>query len=73
VQYGVQNSETKSKLFKRSIYVAKDIKAGEVLTRDHIKIIRPDLGLSPRYYDLVIGRQVKKDISAGTPLSFDLI
>jgi len=73
VQYGIQETETKSKLFKRSIYVAKDIKAGETLTAEHIKIIRPDLGLSPRYYDLVIGRQVKKDISAGTPLNFDLI
>lgn len=73
VQYGVQKSEVKSKLFKRSIYVAKDIKAGEVLTKEHLKIIRPDLGLSPRYYDLVIGRRVRKDISAGTPLSFDLI
>ncbi len=73
VQYGIQEAETKSVLFKRSIYVAKDMKAGETLTKDHIKIIRPDLGLSPRYYDLIIGRQVKKDIPAGTPLSFDLI
>jgi pseudaminic acid synthase len=73
IQYGVQKTEAKSKLFKRSIYVSKDIKAGEILTGDHLKIIRPDLGLSPRYYDLVIGRQVKKDIAAGTPLSFDLI
>jgi pseudaminic acid synthase len=73
VQYGVQESETKSSLFKRSIYVAKNIRAGETLTKDHLKIIRPGLGLSPRYFDLVIGRQVKKDVSAGTPLSFDLI
>ncbi len=73
VQYGIQETETKSSLFKRSIYVAKNIRAGETLTKDHLKIIRPGLGLSPRYFDLVIGRQVKKDVSAGTPLSFDLI
>jgi pseudaminic acid synthase len=73
VQYGVQETEKKSSLFKRSIYVAKNIRAGETLTKDHLKIIRPGLGLSPRYFDLVIGRQVKKDVSAGTPLSFDLI
>jgi len=73
VQYGIQDSESKSTLFKRSIYVAKDIKAGETLTKDHIKIIRPGLGLSPKYIELVIGRPAKKDISAGTPLSFDLI
>lgn len=73
IQYGVQKTETKSKLFKRSIYIAIDIKAGETITKNHIKIIRPELGLSPKYYDMVIGRQVKKDIAAGTPLSFDLI
>jgi len=73
IQYGVQNSEAKSKLFKRSIYVSRDIRSGEILTKDHLKIIRPGLGLSPRFYDMVLGRQVKKDITAGTPLSFDLI
>ncbi len=73
VQYGVQSSENKSTLFKRSIYIAKDIAAGETITKEHIRIIRPALGLAPRHLDLVIGRQAKKDISAGTPLSFDLI
>jgi pseudaminic acid synthase len=73
VQYGVQSSESKSTLFKRSIYIAKDIHAGETITKEHIKVIRPALGLSPKHLDLVIGRQAKKDISAGTPLSFDLI
>jgi pseudaminic acid synthase len=73
VQYGVQSSEKKSTLFKRSIYIAKDIHAGEIITKEHLKIIRPALGLSPKHLDLVIGRQAKKDISAGTPLSFDLI
>jgi pseudaminic acid synthase len=73
VQYGVQSSETKSSLFKRSIYISKDIRAGETITEEHIKIIRPALGLSPKHLDLVIGRQARKDIGAGTPLSFDLI
>jgi pseudaminic acid synthase len=73
VQYGVQSSEKKNTLFKRSIYMAKDIQAGEIITKEHIKIIRPALGLSPKHLDLVIGREAKKDISAGTPLSFDLI
>lgn len=73
VQYGIQSAESKSTLFKRSIYIGKDIAAGETITMDHIRIIRPALGLSPKHIDLVIGRQAKKDISAGTPLSFDLI
>jgi pseudaminic acid synthase len=73
VQYGVQSSEKKSTLFKRSIYIAKDIRAGEIITKEHLKIIRPALGLSPKHLDLVIGRQAKRDMSAGTPLGFDLI
>lgn len=73
VQYGVQSAETKSTLYKRSIYISKDIAAGEIITKDHIKIIRPALGLSPKHVDLVIGRPAKQNISAGTPLTFDLI
>jgi pseudaminic acid synthase len=73
VQYGVQSSEKNSTLFKRSIYVAKDIQAGDIIRREHLQIIRPALGLSPKHLDLVIGRQARKDISAGTPLTFDLI
>jgi len=73
VQYGIQKAEAKSSLFKRSIYIAKDIRAGEIVTKEHLKIIRPDLGLSPRYLEFAIGRRAKKDIPAGTPLSFDLI
>jgi pseudaminic acid synthase len=73
VQYGVQSSEKNSTLFKRSIYIAKDILAGDIITKEHLKIIRPALGLSPKHLDLVIGRHARKDISAGTPLSFDLI
>ena len=73
IQYGVQAAEKKSTLFKRSIYVAKEMRAGEVLTREHIRVIRPGLGLSPKYMDLVIGREAKKNIPAGTPLTFDLI
>jgi pseudaminic acid synthase len=73
VQYGVQSTENKSTLFNPSIYIAKHIAAGETITREHLKIIRPALGLSPKHVELVIGRQAKKDISAGTPLSFDLL
>lgn len=73
IQYGVQKAEEKSKAFKRSIYISKDIKAGEVLTIDNIKIIRPGNGLESRYLDLVIGRKLQKDVVAGTPLSWDII
>lgn len=68
---GVQEAEKKSLLFKRSIYVSEDIKAGEPITEKNIKVIRPSLGLAPKYYDVVIGKEAKKDLRKGTPLSFD--
>ncbi|MDA9602487.1 pseudaminic acid synthase [Flavobacteriaceae bacterium] len=66
---GISDEEKKSLRFKRSIYVIKDIKKGEVLTKKNISIIRPGDGLDTHYYDTVLGRKAKIDISGGTPLS----
>lgn len=68
---GVQEAEKKSLQFKRSIYVAKDIKAGETISEDNIRVIRPALGLAPKYYDVVIGKKAKNDLKQGKPLSMD--
>ena len=73
VQYGVQKAEEKSKEFKRSIYISKDLKAGEQLSMDNLKIIRPGNGLETRYLDMVLGRRLQKDVMAGTPLTWDII
>ncbi|TPE43246.1 pseudaminic acid synthase [Pontibacter mangrovi] len=73
VQYGVQRAEEKSRLFKRSVYAAKDIKAGEALTKENIRVIRPGLGLAPKHYDTLLGKTAKQDIKAGTPLNWDLV
>jgi pseudaminic acid synthase len=73
VQYGVQRAEEKSRLFKRSVYVAKDIKAGEAFTKENIRVIRPGLGLAPKYYEELLGKPVKQDLKAGTPLNWDLV
>ena len=73
IQYGATESEHRSKVFRRSLYVTTNIKAGDVLTTENIRVIRPGLGLSPRYLDLCLGIIVNKDIKAGTPLSFDLL
>lgn len=73
VQYGVQKAEEKSRAFKRSIYISKDMKAGEVISADNIKIIRPGNGMESRYLDLVLGRKLQKDVPAGTPLTWDII
>ena len=73
VQYGVQKAEEKSRMFKRSIYISKDMKAGDIIDPASIKIIRPGDGLESRYLDLVIGRAVKQDVNAGTALTWSLI
>jgi pseudaminic acid synthase len=73
IQYGVQQAEQKSRLFKRSIYVSRDLAAGEAFTRDNIRVVRPGIGLAPKYYDQVLGKEAKTAIKAGTPLTWDLL
>lgn len=73
VNYKRTEAEKGNVKFRRSLYIVKDIKAGEVLTEDHVRSIRPGFGLAPKFYDEVIGKIVKVDISRGTPLSFELI
>lgn len=73
IQYGVQKAEQKSRLFKRSIYVSRDLASGEAFTRDNIRVVRPGIGLEPKYYDQVLGKTAKTAIKAGTPLTWDLL
>jgi pseudaminic acid synthase len=71
VSIGPTKEEEKSLQFRRSIYISKDIKAGEVLTKENIRVIRPGFGLDPKYYDLLLGKQIKRDLKIGTPLSWE--
>lgn len=71
IQYGVQKAEENSLKFKRSIYIAKDLKVGDVLSTDNIQVIRPGDGLQPKYYEMLLGKKVNKDLKKGTPLSFE--
>jgi pseudaminic acid synthase len=73
VQYGIQKAEEKSMSFKRSVYIISDMKKGEKFTKENIKIIRPGLGLEPKYYESIIGRMVNGDVKRGTPLTMTLI
>jgi pseudaminic acid synthase len=70
VTYGPTEKEKASLKYRRSIYVAKNIKIGEMFTKENIKIIRPGYGLEPKYYDELIGKNAKKDLTIGTPLTF---
>lgn len=73
IQYGVQKAEKNSKRFKRSVYAVKDIKAGEPLNGENLRVIRPGDGLEPKYFDKLLGKTAKQKISAGTPLSWELV
>ncbi len=69
IQYGVQESEKKSLLFKRSIYVVKDIRAGETFTEENIRVIRPGDGMLPKHYESILGKTSQTDLVKGTPLN----
>ena len=73
IQYGPTEAEQGSMRFRRSLYIAQDIKAGEVLTRENLRIIRPGFGLAPKYADRLLGRRVTKTVKAGTPMAWDLV
>ena len=73
VQHGPTEKEKASLVFRRSLYVVADVKAGEKLTPANVRAIRPGNGIAPKFYDEVIGKTAKRDITRGTPLSHDLI
>ena len=73
VQHGPTEKEKASLVFRRSLYVVADVKAGEKLTPANVRAIRPGNGIAPKFYEEVIGKTAKRDIARGTPLSHDLI
>jgi N-acetylneuraminate synthase len=73
VSYGATQAEQASLQYRRSLYVAQDIKAGQVLDERNMRRIRPGFGLAPKYYELLLGRRVKQDLAKGTPLSWDVL
>jgi len=73
VSYDRTKQEEKSLVFRRSLYAVKDISAGEIISAENIRSIRPGLGLPPKYYEKLIGKKAKFDIKFGTPLSLEMI
>jgi len=73
VRYGATQAEEKSKAFRRSIYITRDLKAGDVLGDDNIRIIRPGFGLPPAEFERVKGKRLRQDAKRGTALRWDLI
>ena len=73
IKYSGVNSESKSKTFRRSLFVVKDMKEGELFSSENVRSIRPANGLHTKYYEEIICKKARKDIEFGTPLSWDLI
>lgn len=73
IQYGIQDVEKKSLRFKRSLYVVKDIQAGETFTSENIRVIRPGDGLAPKYYETILGKTARTSLKKGTPLNWDTL
>jgi len=73
VQYGAGKRESENIVFRRSLFVVKDIKKGEKFTRENVRCIRPGYGLAPLFLPKILGRKAKKDIKRGNPLKWNLI
>lgn len=72
INYNVTPKEQKNRKYRRSIYVTQAVRAGEILSVENIKIIRPGLGLAPKHYEKIIGMRALKDLNRGEPLSWEL-
>lgn len=73
ITYGPTEAEKSSLKFRRSIYITENMDAGEILTPSNVRVIRPGFGLEPKYYNLVLGKTLKKNAARGTALSWDLL
>ena len=73
IKYGTSDVEKKSLTFRRSLYIAEDMNKGEVLTEKNLRIVRPGLGLPPKYYDIILGRKVNKSVKKGTTVDWEIV
>jgi len=73
VSYERSETESKSLVFRRSLYIVEDMMAGELLTEKNLRAIRPGLGLPPKFFEQMIGKKVKVDVKKGTALNWNLV
>ena len=72
-EYKLTDRQVKERATSRSLFIVKDVKAGEELTPENVRSIRPGIGMHTKYYEEVLGRKAKTDLEKGTPLSWDVI
>nr|WP_315055736.1 pseudaminic acid synthase [uncultured Lysinibacillus sp.] len=73
VKYGPTEREINSLKFRRSLYISENMRAGDIISSENVRIVRPGYGMEPKYFDLVLGKSVKKNVTKGTPLSWELL
>jgi N-acetylneuraminate synthase len=73
VNYGISGNESKSRVFRRSLFVVADVKAGEIFDERNVRSIRPGHGLPPKYINDVLGRKAGRDVQRGTPFRWELL
>ena len=73
VVYGPLDEEKSSLIFRRSLYISKDLEQGEQLSKDNLRVIRPGYGLAPKYYEILLGKRVNRPVKKGTPVHWDII
>jgi len=73
VSYGATGAEEKSKVYRRSLYIVRDLQAGDILTPDNLRIIRPGFGLPPKYYEVLLGKRVNREVRRGTAMAWEYV
>jgi N-acetylneuraminate synthase len=73
IDYGRKSSETGNIRFRRSLYFVKALKAGDVVTADAVRSVRPGFGLAPKYLDRVLGKKLQRDVEINTPVTKDSV
>ena len=73
ISYGPTDAERSSLQYRRSLYITKDLQAGDILSADNLRSIRPGHGLSPKYFSLLLGKRVNQAVLCGMPVSFDIL
>ena len=73
IKYGASESEKKSKIFRRSIYISQNMEKGDIFNKSNIRIVRPGKGLSPKHYKSILGRKINSSTKKGTALDWSMI
>ena len=73
IKYGSSDVEKGSLTFRCSLYIAKDMKKGDILMEKNLRIVRPGLGLPPKYYNTLLGRKINRDVKKGTAVVWGMI